>query len=193
METLVIFLAQTKTAAIIEIILLLLVAAIIGFVTAWLYYRSICRKKINILESEKDKLNKQIDKLNEDNGNLKKNLREKENEIEKLNEEISGNKGHHKTNEDETLNKIAQRKDLIDYSSFGIASAEEKDDLKLINGIGPFIEKKLNALDIYTFKQISKFNTKDIEAVNKAIEFFPGRIERDDWVGQARELANRNH
>jgi len=100
METLVIFLAQTKTAAIIEIILLLVAAGIIGFVSAWLYYRSVYTKKINVLESEKDKLNRQIDKLNEDNSNLKKTLREKENEIEKLNEEISGNKGHHKQNED---------------------------------------------------------------------------------------------
>lgn len=193
METLVIFLAQLKTAAIIEIILLLLVAAIIGFVTAWLYYRSICRKKIDVLESEKEQLNKQIVKLNEDNSNLKKSLREKENEIDRLTEEMSGSKGHQKPDEDETLKKIAQRKNLLDYSSFGTASAEEKDDLKQINGIGPFIEKKLNALDIYSFKQISKFNAKDIEAVNKAIEFFPGRIERDDWVGQARELANRKH
>ena len=193
METLVIFLAQLKTAAIIEIILLLLVAAIIGFVTAWLYYRSICRKKIDVLESEKEQLNKQIVKLNEDNSNLKKSLREKENEIGKLKEEMNGSKGHQKPDEDETLKKIAQRKNMLDYGSFGTASAEEKDDLKQINGIGPFIEKKLNALDIYTFKQISNFNAKDIEAVNKAIEFFPGRIERDDWVGQARELANRKH
>jgi predicted flap endonuclease-1-like 5' DNA nuclease len=35
--------------------------------------------------------------------------------------------------------------------------------------------------------------TKDIEAVNKAIKFFPDRIEKDDWVGQARDLANRKH
>jgi len=90
METLVIFLAQTKTAAIIEIILLLVAAGIIGFVSAWLYYRSVYTKKINVLESEKDKLNRQIDKLNEDNSNLKKTLREKENEIEKLTEEMSG-------------------------------------------------------------------------------------------------------
>jgi len=90
METLVIFLAQTKTAAIIEIILLLVAAGIIGFVIAWLYYRSVYTKKINVLESEKDKLNRQIDKLNEDNSNLKKTLREKENEIEKLTEEMSG-------------------------------------------------------------------------------------------------------
>jgi peptidoglycan hydrolase CwlO-like protein len=94
MNTLMIFLAQTKTVAIIEIILLLLGAAIIGYITAWLYYRSVCRKKIKILESEKEELNKQIAKLNDDNITLKKNLSEKEGEIEKLTMEINNLKGN---------------------------------------------------------------------------------------------------
>jgi predicted flap endonuclease-1-like 5' DNA nuclease len=193
METLVIFLAQTKTAAIIEIILLLLVAGIIGYITAWLYYRSVYTKKINLLESEKADLNKKIDTLNTESNELRKKLSRKDVEIEKLNNEINELKGSDRSNEQDTLDKISKRKNLLDYGSFGTASVADKDDLKLINGIGPFIEKKLNALEIFTFKQISKFTAKDVEAVNKAIEFFPGRIERDNWVGQAKELADRKH
>lgn len=93
METLVIFLALTKTAAIILMILLLLGAAIIGYITAWLYYRSVYTKIIKGLESEKAELNKQIVKLNEDNSNLKKSLSEKEEEIKNLTEEINDLKG----------------------------------------------------------------------------------------------------
>jgi len=96
MNTLMIFLAQTKTAAIIEILLLLLVAAIIGYVIAWLYYKSIYTKKIKILESEKEKLNSQIVKLNDDNSKLKKSLREKDDEIENLKMEMNNPKGHNK-------------------------------------------------------------------------------------------------
>ena len=96
MNTLMIFLAQTKTAAIIEILLLLLVAAIIGYVIAWLYYKSIYTKKIKILESEKEKLNGQIVKLNDDNSKLKKSLREKDDEIENLKMEMNNPKGHNK-------------------------------------------------------------------------------------------------
>ncbi|MFT5166284.1 MAG: putative flap endonuclease-1-like 5' DNA nuclease [Saprospiraceae bacterium] len=70
-----------------------------------------------------------------------------------------------------------------------IASAEEKDDLKKINGVGPFIEQKLNDIDIYTFKQIGQFDADLIQQVTDAIQFFPGRIDRDDWVGQARRLS----
>ena len=54
METLVIFLAQSKTAAIIDIILLLLVAGIIGYIIAWLYYRSVCRKRSTYLNLKKN-------------------------------------------------------------------------------------------------------------------------------------------
>ncbi len=70
------------------------------------------------------------------------------------------------------------------------ATAAEKDDLKKINGIGPFIESKLNSLDIYTYEQISQWDDDLINTVTDAIEFFPGRIERDDWVGQAKKLVS---
>jgi predicted flap endonuclease-1-like 5' DNA nuclease len=68
------------------------------------------------------------------------------------------------------------------------ATSEERDDLKRISGVGPFIEKKLNALGIYTFEQISQLDDELVAKVNAAIEFFPGRIARDNWVGQAQEL-----
>ena len=63
-----------------------------------------------------------------------------------------------------------------------------KDDLQVIKGIGPFIEEKLNALGIYTFSQISKMTPEIEEEVNVAIEFFPGRVKRDEWAKQASEL-----
>jgi predicted flap endonuclease-1-like 5' DNA nuclease len=93
---------------------------------------------------------------------------------------------------DEALVHIAQRKHLLDYKSFGKATIAEKDDLKMISGIGPFIEERLHAVDIFTFDQISKFTSQDIETINDAIEYFSGRIERDEWVAQAIELVHRN-
>ncbi|HMI66880.1 MAG TPA: hypothetical protein VK517_12620, partial [Cyclobacteriaceae bacterium] len=67
---------------------------------------------------------------------------------------------------------------------------DEKDDLTVIKGIGPFIEKRLNMVGIYTLKQISEFTPETIDQVSKAIEFFPNRMLRDDWVGQAKALIN---
>lgn len=77
----------------------------------------------------------------------------------------------------------------LNFDNFGKADETQKDDLKLISGVGPFIEKKLNSIGIYTFDQISRFNDEDIETVTALIEFFPGRIKRDDWKGQAKKLA----
>lgn len=65
----------------------------------------------------------------------------------------------------------------------------EPDDLKLISGVGPVLEKKLNELGIYHFWQIGKFEQKDIDLVNDAMAF-PGRIERDEWIAQAKNLAD---
>jgi predicted flap endonuclease-1-like 5' DNA nuclease len=67
-------------------------------------------------------------------------------------------------------------------------SEKNKDDLKMISGIGPVIESKLNAIGIYTFKQISEFSPQTIESVTESIKFFPDRIGRDNWIGQAAAL-----
>lgn len=64
----------------------------------------------------------------------------------------------------------------------------EANDLKLIHGVGPVLENKLNELGIYHFWQIAKFEQKDIDLVNDALAF-PGRIERDDWIEQSKNLA----
>ena len=65
----------------------------------------------------------------------------------------------------------------------------EPDDLKKISGVGPALEKKLHALGVKTFEQVANFTAEDIEKVDDALSF-KGRIERDDWVGQAKALAD---
>jgi len=56
----------------------------------------------------------------------------------------------------------------------------------MIYGIGPKMQQVLNSLGITAFKQVADFTQKDIQMVSDAIETFPGRIERDDWVGGAK-------
>mgnify|MGYP002630519404 CR=1 FL=1 len=78
----------------------------------------------------------------------------------------------------------------LNFNRIGTATFQNKDDLQQIKGIGTSIEEKLNTIGIFTFKQISNFNDKDITKITDLIKFFPGRIERDDWVGQAFNLLN---
>ena len=79
----------------------------------------------------------------------------------------------------------------LNFNRIGIASIQHKNDLQQIKGIGTSIEEKLNSVGIFTFKQISNFNSKDITKITELIKFSQGRIERYDWVGQAYELLNK--
>ena len=71
------------------------------------------------------------------------------------------------------------------------ATDEPADDLTRIEGIGPFIARLLQQQGVSTFAQISRWTDSDIEHITKAIGYFPGRIARDNWVGQAKVLAGQ--
>ncbi len=62
------------------------------------------------------------------------------------------------------------------------------DDLKIINGIGPLLEKMLNEMGFWHFDQIATWGPAEIAWVDARLKF-KGRIERDDWVSQAKALA----
>lgn len=279
-----------RSTAILEIVILLLIAAIIGFVTAWLYYRSIYRRKIAALEGEfADYKSKHVPKteleasqkalkeasearslLSIDLSAANRRIQVMETELKAITLErdqakkegikLSGQLGERNTellacrsrskeldaqlaalnlelgklgaavkkgdlriaqlekelavcNEKQTLvaipdvpkpkvsktgskkevalEKVRAKRGTINFDRIGIATAQDKDDLKIIKGIGPFIEEKLNALDIFKFAQIANFIDEDVVAVTKAIEFFPGRIVRDNWVTQAADLRDQ--
>ena len=67
----------------------------------------------------------------------------------------------------------------------------EPDDLTRIKGIGHVLQTKLNELGIVTFSQIAEFTEADILRVNESLDF-PGRIEREKWVEQAKALSEKN-
>jgi len=69
------------------------------------------------------------------------------------------------------------------------ATDGEPDDLKKIKGIGPKFEGDLNAKGVYYYRQIAAWTAKDIKMIDDILDSFPGRIERDEWVKQAKELA----
>ena len=72
----------------------------------------------------------------------------------------------------------------------GLERAREggPDRLTLIKGIGPVNERKLNQLGIFHFDQIGAWKKKEVEWVGSYLSF-PGRIEREEWIAQARRLA----
>ena len=68
------------------------------------------------------------------------------------------------------------------------AGLDEKDDLKKIDGIGMFVEQRLNQLEIYTYKQVSQFDEAFIAKLGAALGFSEQTIGRDEWVKQAKIL-----
>ena len=67
------------------------------------------------------------------------------------------------------------------------AAKTEGDDLTKLSGVGPVIVGKLNDAGITTFKQIAEWTAEDVAKFDEQLNF-KGRIEREGWIEQAKEL-----
>ena len=69
-----------------------------------------------------------------------------------------------------------------------VEGTDAADDLKQLSGVGPALEKKLHAAGVTSFAQIAAWTQDDIDAMNEQLSF-KGRIEREGWVDQAKDLT----
>jgi predicted flap endonuclease-1-like 5' DNA nuclease len=65
---------------------------------------------------------------------------------------------------------------------------DKADDLKFIRGIGPKNEDRLNELGIWHFAQIATWSAENVKWIDSYLAF-PGRVEREKWIDQARDLS----
>ncbi len=151
------------------------------------------RKKGIESESELTILQPKIQQFDSELGLLRIRVKQMENQTQekqeanqKLQEELEECKSHLRYERKEPVFSDFISDQLLVGISQG--DEDEKDDLKIIGGIGPGIEKKLNSFGIYSFKQISELTAASSKRISDAIKFFPGRIERDRWVEQASRL-----
>ncbi|MEM6760525.1 MAG: hypothetical protein AAF601_13700 [Pseudomonadota bacterium] len=63
------------------------------------------------------------------------------------------------------------------------------DDLKLIKGVGPGLEKELHSKGVYHFDQIAAWTADEVAWADQHLVRFKGRVSRDSWVDQAKILA----
>ncbi|MFN3255649.1 MAG: F0F1 ATP synthase subunit gamma [Ilumatobacter sp.] len=68
----------------------------------------------------------------------------------------------------------------------------EPDDLKLIKGVASVLESRLHEMGIFTFKEITTWTDEDMDRIDDHLGF-EGRIQRDDWQGQARRFHNEKY
>ncbi len=69
------------------------------------------------------------------------------------------------------------------------ARGGKADDLKKIKGVGPKLEKELNAAGVFHFDQIASWTKEEVFWADNHLVSFKGRVSRDNWVDQAKELA----
>jgi predicted flap endonuclease-1-like 5' DNA nuclease len=78
--------------------------------------------------------------------------------------------------------------------TFGLTKPDgEIDDLQQIIGIGKVFEKTLHDLGVYHYRQIAAFGAAEIARINSELKDFTGRIEHDDWIGQAKDLLFKKY
>ncbi len=126
--------------------------------------------KLVAITKERDKVLSQIDALKVANDQLLTELLEA------------------KAIKNDGIDRLLQRKQLLNLDRIGQFNGTKKDDLKKISGVGPFIEKKLNALGIYKFEQLANLTDDDLKEIIKVIELPSGIVRGANWVEQARNL-----
>ena len=81
--------------------------------------------------------------------------------------------------------------DADDANGLDSSGSFARDNLKLIKGVGPAIEKTLNEMGIFRLNQIAEMSEYDIDRIAHRLKGFRSRIYREDWMGQARELLTQ--
>lgn len=74
------------------------------------------------------------------------------------------------------------------YTPQGGTRTGPPEDLKRIRGVGVLIEKKLLSMGITSYAQIANWSNADVDRVSNVLDF-KGRIERENWIEQARILS----
>jgi len=238
------FIPQAALIAILEILVMLLGACLLGYAIAWNFrgetidyqnemleiqqkensslthhgdeyknqvelWREKHRHDLNIIQqnlsdliSEKEKLQKHkielessLTESRNETREVQTRLQQIENEIGTLRyrnrqlefqlKEAEESNSKLKTEIEDLVAERKEKKSVSDHPFVRPVEPDDKDDLTKIKGVGPFIEKRLNMIGIYTFQQLAELSPEMIDRVGTAIEFFPHRIIRDNWVGQA--------
>jgi len=159
-----------------EILIWLLLAFILGIILGWL---------IRGLRKSRSADDADVQALRDENASLKKQLDECAAARAKLEAKAQAVANVHRPE------SADEARDIVSHEIAARTAGEgenPKDDLEEVFGIGPVISKMLYDMDITSFRQIARFTPQDVATIESALEFFPDRITRDDWMSSARQL-----
>jgi len=95
-----------------------------------------------------------------------------------------------KQDDKSVLKRINRRRKEVDFETIGFSAMGRKDNLQKINGIEPFIEKKLNALGIYRFSQLANFNEEIAKKISGLIEMENADSDLLLWSERAKTFTD---
>lgn len=178
------------------VLLFLFAAFLIGLITGWMYWR-------NRLSEMSTRLNTALEhsgRLQTDFDSLQLRLKSAEDEVVQFSSDVDDYREKLRTCQAEKGQLSTQIQVLKEQPTPAVSphnsplvrttdeASNGPDDLKRINGIGPKLEATLNQLGIFTYKQISGWTDAEANQMDESIGSIPGRILRDNWIGQARIL-----
>ncbi len=166
------------------------------------------RMRLDSVLRQRDNAFDQITELNEQSAQLKRHMQGSEQTIRNLRRERGAVLLRNRQPADSfprihfapAEETSASRQISLEYGAAtridpirGVVFVEQphiRDDLKKIHGVGDVLERRLNDLGVYTFRQIMQWNELAIEKFSELL-IFKDRIRRDDWPAQARRLYNQ--
>lgn len=160
--------------------------------------------QLDTAAGQQTELQREIDHANSENESLRNLLMSTKSEHEAVSNLLSTTQSRLKVLDEVEQRaisleaEIAELRDVtkLDNASamFGLAApGGEPDDLTEIVGIGKVFEATLHDLGVYHYRQIAAFGPAEIAQINAELKEFKGRIEHDDWIGQAKELHFRKY
>jgi len=156
-----------------QIIICLIIAALIGGIIGYLIGKASCSEKSKCQQQKPEATHPlHIDQQNKTETaqtSLSPTLKTEEQEIE--------------VETEAQTQKVGTKPLLLTEPREG-----GKDNLQLIKGVGKVLEGVLNDTGIYHFDQIANLSKEEAAWLDASIAF-PGRIKREDWIGQAKHLA----
>lgn len=84
---------------------------------------------------------------------------------------------------------MAEGRNIYDRAPVETGTPAQPDNLRAIKGVGVKIEEALNEAGITRFEQIAAWDDEKIDELANRIGRGAARIRGDDWVGQAKQLA----
>lgn len=184
-----------------EIWFLILLAAILGLFVGWLLWGGRRSKASETSSSEVESLRSQLEQC-------RTASKEKDDLIGRLEARLEGRGAGQKTapaSSQPVVTKPAARVAAgttsasdVDHGTVDKGSKPrtleapldgKADNLKKIKGVGPKLEQLCNRLGFWHFDQIANWSDDEVAWVDANLEGFKGRVTRDGWVEQARQLA----